>query len=143
MTPLPADLDRRGLIERKKDERYSALGPTGATLRRPNATFGTGERLINCITVLANGGRLTPGRLVDDAAAILDLSEWAAEHEQWASLLELVQTVQACFSIAHRLEELQILLAHAELRRPGTRRQRSPSLGAYPYQRTRRTNRAA
>jgi hypothetical protein len=53
---------------------------------------------------------LTPERLVEDAEAILGLSEWAAETEQWAALLELVKTLQSCFAIAHRVQGWLALL---------------------------------
>jgi hypothetical protein len=62
------------------------------------------------MTTLAEGGQLTPERLVKDAEATLGLSEWAVESEQWAALLELVKTLQACFEIAHRVQQWLILL---------------------------------
>jgi hypothetical protein len=68
------------------------------------------DRLLGYLTTLAKGGGLTPERLADDAEAILGLSEWAAEHREWALLLELVKTLQACFGIAHRVQELLTLL---------------------------------
>ena len=62
------------------------------------------------MTTLAKAGDLTPARLVDDAQAILGLSEWAAENRQWASLLEFVKTLQACFGIAQRVQQWLALL---------------------------------
>jgi hypothetical protein len=108
--PLVADLERRGLIRSNEKKRYSALGRIGEQIRRTDDALSTGDRLLSYMTTLANGGRLTPERLVDDAEAILGLSEWAAETRQWEQLLELVKTFQASFGVAHRVEEWLTLL---------------------------------
>jgi hypothetical protein len=105
-----ADLERRGLIRGDEKKRYSALGRIGEQIRSTDDALSTGDRLLSYMTTLANGGRLTPERLVDDAEAILGLSEWAAEMRQWEQLLELVKTLQACFGIAQRVEEWLTLL---------------------------------
>jgi tetratricopeptide (TPR) repeat protein len=107
---LIADLERRGLIQKDQKERYSVLGRIGEEIRKTDDALATGDRLLKYMTTLAEGGRLTPERLVDDAEAILGLSEWASERRQLAQLLELVKTLQACFSIAHRVEEWIALL---------------------------------
>jgi hypothetical protein len=88
----------------------TALGRVGETIRRTDDALSTGDRLLKYITTLAKEGRLTPERLLDDIDAILGLSEWAAESEQWERLLELVKTLQAAFGIARRVEEWLTLL---------------------------------
>lgn len=110
VAPLLDDLKRRGLIEGEQQRRYCAAERVGAEIRKTDDALSTGERLLEYVTTLAKGGQLTPERLLDDAEAVLGLSEWAAEMQQWEGLLELVKTVQAGFAIAHRLEELLALL---------------------------------
>jgi hypothetical protein len=110
VTPLIADLERQELIERDEKRRYSALGRIGEEIRKTDDALETGERLLQYMTTLAKDGRLTPGRLLDDAGAILGLTEWAADLQQWERLLELVKTLQACFGIASRVEEWRTLL---------------------------------
>jgi hypothetical protein len=109
VAPLVADLEARGLV-RSDERRCSAAGRIGEEIRRTNEALATGDRLIGYMSTLAEGGRLTPGRLADDAAAILGLSEWAAEMERWERLLELVRTVEAAYEIAHRVDEWKELL---------------------------------
>lgn len=110
VAPLLDDLKRRGLIEGEQKRRYSATERVGAEIRKTDDALSTGERLLQYVTTLAKGGQLTPERLLDDAEAVLGLSEWAAEMQRWEGLLELVKTVQAGFEIAHRVEELLALL---------------------------------
>jgi hypothetical protein len=108
--PLVDDLRRRGLVEEDEQRRYSVLRQVGEELRETDAALAKGERLLRYMTTLAKGGRLTPERLVEDAEAILGLSEWAAETRRWATLLELVKTLQACFGIAERAQQWLTLL---------------------------------
>jgi hypothetical protein len=108
--PLIDGLERRGLVKRDEQHRYSAVGHVGEQIRKTDEALATGDRLLQYMTTLARGGKLTPERLAEDAEAILGLSGWAAENRQWASLLELVKTLQACFGIAHRVDEWLILL---------------------------------
>lgn len=110
VTPLVADLEARDLIHRDEKQRYRALGRMGEEIRQTDTGLSTGERLLQYMTTLAKGGKLTPERLLDDAEAILGLTEWAAECEQWERLLELVKTLQACFGIVSRVEEWLTLL---------------------------------
>jgi hypothetical protein len=109
------ELERRGLVERDDRERYSVLGRVGEELRRTDDALAGGDRLLTYMTTLAERGALTPERLVEDAEAILGLSEWAAEHREWAALLELVKTLQACFGIAHRVQEWLTLLERGRI----------------------------
>jgi hypothetical protein len=108
--PLIDDLERRGLIKRDEQKRYSVVGRVGQEIRKTDEALATGDRLLGYMTTLAKGGKLTPERLLEDAEAILGLSEWAGETGQWAALLELVKTLQACFSIAQRVDEWLTLL---------------------------------
>ena len=108
--PLVADLERRGLIKGDERKRYSLLGRVGEEIRKTDDALATGDQLMQYISTLARAGTLTPARLADDAQAILGLSEWAAEHQQWTSLLEFVKTLQSCFAIANRIEEWLALL---------------------------------
>jgi DNA-binding MarR family transcriptional regulator len=108
--PLLRDLERRGLIERHDRNRYSLLADIGDEIRKTDDALATGDQLMQYLKTLAGAGSLTPARLADDAQAILGLSEWAAEHGQWASLLELVKTLQSCFAIAQRVQQLLTLL---------------------------------
>jgi hypothetical protein len=111
--PVIDDLERRGLVTRDEQQRYSTLGRVGEEIRKTDDALATGDQLFQYLTTLAKGGALTPGRLAEDAQAILGLTEWAAEHEQWARLLELVKTLQAGFAIANRVEEWLTLLERA------------------------------
>jgi hypothetical protein len=106
---LVTDLERRGLIIRDEKQRC-ALGRFGEEIRKTDDALSTGESLLQYMTTLAKGGQLTPGRLLDDAEAILGLTEWAAEWERWEGLLELVKTLQAGFRIASRIEQWLTLL---------------------------------
>ena len=108
--PLIADLERRGLIEGDERKRYSLLGSVGEEIRKTDDALATGDQLVQYLKTLAGAGALTPGRLADDAQAILGLSEWLAENRQWASLLELVKTLQSSFAIAQRVQQLLALL---------------------------------
>jgi hypothetical protein len=108
--PLIADLQARGLIKGDERNRYSLLGRVGEDIRKTDDALATGDQLMRYMTTLAKAGDLTPARLVDDAQAILGLSEWAAENRQWASLLEFVKTLQACFGIAQRVQQWLALL---------------------------------
>lgn len=110
VAPLLDDLQRRGLIEGEQKQRYRAAERVGEEIRKTDDALSTGERLLQYMTTLAKGGQLTPERLLDDAEAVLGLSEWAAEMQRWERLLELVKTIQAAFEIAHRVEELLTLL---------------------------------
>lgn len=110
VAPLVADLEQRGLIRCEEKQRFSLLGRIGEEIRETDAALSTGERLLQYVTTLAEGGQLTPERLLDDAEAILGLTEWAADLQQWERLLELVKTLQACFGIASRVEEWLTLL---------------------------------
>lgn len=110
VTPQIADLQQRGLIECDEQRRYRALGDIGEKIRKTDDALATGERLLEYMTTLAKGGQLTPERLLDDAEAVLGLTEWAADWQQWERLLELVKTLQACFGIASRVEEWRTLL---------------------------------
>jgi hypothetical protein len=123
VTPLVADLERRGLIRRDEKKRYRALDRIGEEIRRTDTVLSTGERLLQYVTTLAKDGQLTPERLLDDAEAVLGLAEWAAECQQWERLLELVKTLQACFGIASRVEEWLTLLdrGHSAARALGDR----------------------
>lgn len=109
VTPLVADLEARGLV-RSDERRCSAVGRIGEEIRRTNDALSTGDRLMGYLSTLAQGGRLTPGRLGEDSAAILGLSEWAAEMQRSTQLLEMVKTVEASYEIAHRAEEWRELL---------------------------------
>ncbi len=106
---LVADLERRGLITRD-EKRRCALARFGEEIRKTDDALTTGESLLRYMTTLAKGGELTPGRLLDDAEAILGLTEWAAEWQRWEGLLELVKTLQAGFEIASRIEQWLTLL---------------------------------
>ena len=108
--PLIDDLERRGLVKGDERKRYSLLGHIGDEIRSTDDALASGDQLMQYLTTLAKAGAMTPSRLVDDAEAILGLSEWAAENRQWASLLELVKTLQACFGIANRVQEWLALL---------------------------------
>jgi hypothetical protein len=108
--PLIDDLERRGLIKRDERKRYSTAGRVGAQIRKTDEALASGDRLLQYMATLAKGGKLTPERLLEDAEAILGLSEWAGETGQWAALLEFVKTLEACFSIAHRVDEWLTLL---------------------------------
>ena len=110
IAPLLADLEQRGLIGGKEQQRYSAVGRMSREIRQTDDALSTGEHLLQYMTTLAKGGQLTPERLLDDAEAILGLTEWAAEMRQWKRLLELVKTLQACFELAHRVEQWLTLL---------------------------------
>lgn len=110
VAPVLDELERRGLIEGDDGKRYSALRRVGEEIRETDEGLAAGERLLGYMTTLAKGGQLTPERLVEDAEAILGLSQWAAESRRWAALLELVKTLQACFGIAHRVREWLTLL---------------------------------
>jgi hypothetical protein len=110
VTPLVESLEGRGLIQQDERRRYSAVGRIGEQIRGTDEALASADRLVQYLTTLASGGRLTPERLAEDAGAILGLSEWAAEHREWATLLELVKTLQACFGIAHRVQEWLTLL---------------------------------
>jgi hypothetical protein len=110
IAPLLADLERRGLIKGEGKKRYSTLGRVGEEIRQTDDALSTGEELLQYVTTLAKGGQLTPERLLDDAEAVLGLTEWAAEMRKWEGLLELVKTVQASFEIARRVEEWRTLL---------------------------------
>ncbi|HUK95527.1 MAG TPA: hypothetical protein VLU96_10780 [Gaiellaceae bacterium] len=109
VTPLVSDLQARGLV-RSDERRCSAAGRIGEEIRRTNDALSTGDRLMGYVSTLAQSGRLTPGRLADDSAAILGLSEWAAEMQRSAQLLEMVKTVEASYEIAQRAEEWRELL---------------------------------
>lgn len=108
--PLIDDLERRGLIEGVDRGRYSVLGRVGEEIRKTDDALATGDQLVQYLKTLAGAGALTPARLADDAQAILGLSEWLAENRRWASLLELVKTLQSCFAIAQRVQQLLPLL---------------------------------
>lgn len=83
---LVADLERRGLVTRDEKQRC-ALGHLGEEIRKTDDALSTGESLLQYMTTLAKGGKLTPERLLDDAEAILGLTEWAAEWQRWEGLL--------------------------------------------------------
>jgi hypothetical protein len=108
--PLIDDLEQRGLIRSDERKRYSAVGRVGEEIRKTDDALATGQQLFQYLTTLARGGALTPERLAEDAQAILGLTEWTAEVEQWATLLELVKTLQSCFAIANRVDEWLTLL---------------------------------
>jgi hypothetical protein len=107
--PLLEDLERRGLVRLDERRRYSVLGGIGADLRRTNDALASGDRLLGYFTTLARGGTLSG----EDVAAILGLTEWAAEVGRLERLLELVKTTQACFEIGHRTEEWVTLVRRA------------------------------
>jgi hypothetical protein len=115
VAPLIEELERRGLVERGDRDRYSVLGRVGEEIRRTDDAMAAGDRLLTYMTTLAKGGALTPERLVEDAEAILGLSEWVAQHREWAAVLELVKTLQACFGIAHRVQEWLTLLERGRI----------------------------
>jgi hypothetical protein len=110
VAPLLDDLERRGLVKARENKRYGTLGSIGEEIRKTDAALASGDRLLKYMATLAKGGSLTPERLVEDAEAILGLSRWAAEAKQWAALLDLVKTLQACFGVAHRVQEWLELL---------------------------------
>lgn len=110
VTQLVADLERRGLIGCDKKQRYRALNGVSEKIRQTDAALSTGDRLLQYMTTLAKGGQLTPERLLDDAEAVLGLTEWAADLQKWERLLELVKTLQACFGIVSRIKEWLTLL---------------------------------
>jgi len=108
--PLLDDLERRGLLRREGEERYSVLGRVGADIRKLNQTLDTADRLIGYVETLAHGGRLTVARLEQDAEAILGIAAWGAEVRRWETLLEFVKTVQASFALAARFHQQRVLL---------------------------------
>jgi DNA-binding MarR family transcriptional regulator len=112
VAPLIEELERRGLIERDRRERYSVLERIGEPLRKADEATASADRLLQYLTTLAKAGELTPGRLAEDADAILGLSEWAATSGRWATVLELVKGLQACFRIGGRVQEWLALLEH-------------------------------
>jgi hypothetical protein len=111
--PLLEDLERRGLVRLDDRRRYSVLGGIGAQLRHTDSALASGDRLLGHFTTLARGGALTSARLEEEAAAILGITEWAAEVGRFAGLLELVKTLQVCFDIGHRAQEWLILVQRA------------------------------
>jgi len=108
--PVIADLAEQGFMQKNDDERYALAGRIGERIRDTDDALASGDRLIQHFTTLATGGALTPERLAEEAQAILGLSEWAAEHRQWARLLEFVKTLQSCFGIANRIQQWLALL---------------------------------
>lgn len=113
VVPLLEDVERRGLVQLDERRRYSVLRSVGEQLRRTDEATATGDRLLSYFSALARNGSLTPDRLDADAPAILGLAEWAAETGRFTGLLELVQTLQSCFGIAHRSGQWLTLLDHA------------------------------
>ena len=107
--PLLEGLARRGLVRHADRRRYSVLGGVGAQLRRSNDALAGGDRLLGYFTTLARGGTLS----ADDVAAVLGLTEWAAEVGRFERLLELVKTAQACFEVGHRTDEWVTLVRRA------------------------------
>ena len=105
VSPLVADLERRGLVRTDERRRSTALGRLSEDIRRTDEALATGERVLGYFSTLARSGRLTPERLAEDSEAILGLSEWAAEAARWQRLLELVQTLQSSYELAQRIEE--------------------------------------
>src|SRR6266511_4101295 len=61
VAPLIDDLERRGLIKRDEQKRYSALGRVGEQIRKTDTALASGDRLLKYMTTLARGGQLTPG----------------------------------------------------------------------------------
>jgi hypothetical protein len=108
--PALASLEARGIVERQPSGRYRLIGRAGESIRNTDDALASADRLRGYLGTLADAGRLGPDRLADEAAAILGLSEWAAENQEWSRVLELVKTVQACFGIARRIEEWIALL---------------------------------
>ena len=113
VAPLLANLEARGLVRRDEQRRYGLLGGLGERLRATDETLASADRLLRATLTLARGDALSLARLPDDVEAILGLSRFAAEHRQWAQLLELVRTLQAAFAITHRVEQWLVLLQHA------------------------------
>jgi hypothetical protein len=110
VAPLVQELRQRGLVERDERERYSVLEAVGAPIRKTDEALASADRLLQYLTTLAKAGDLSPARLAEDAEAILGLSEWAAASRRWATVLELVKGLQACFRIAGRVQEWLTLL---------------------------------
>ena len=113
VVPLLEDLERRGLVQLDERRRYSVLRSVGEQLRRADEATATCDRLLSYFSTLARNGSLNPSRLGDDAPAILGLAEFAAQTGRFAGLLELVQTLQACFGVAERTGQWLTLLEHA------------------------------
>ena len=113
VVPVLEDLERRGLVQLDERRRYSVLRTVGEQLRRADEATVAGDRLLSYFSTLARKGSLTPGRLGDDAPAILGLAEWAAQTGRFAGLLELVKTLQACFGVAQHTGRWLTLLEHA------------------------------
>ncbi len=110
VAPVVGTLEARGLVKSEEPGRYSAVGRVGAELRATDDALATGDRLMGHMMTLAQSAELTPERLAAEAGAILGLSNWAAERQQWARLLEVVKTLQSSFAIAHRVDDwLQLL----------------------------------
>jgi hypothetical protein len=107
--PLLEGLERRGLVRLDDRRRYAVLGGIGAQLRRSNDALAGGDRLLGYFTTLARGGSLSG----EDVAAVLGLTEWAAEVGRFERLLELVKTAQACFEVGHRTDEWITLVRRA------------------------------
>src|SRR5439155_1400374 len=89
------DLRARGLLERADGERYSLVGSVGKEIRDTDAALATADRLSGYVMTLAKAGELTPERLVEETEAILGLTEWAAEHEEWRTVLWLAGVAAA------------------------------------------------
>ena len=107
--PLLEDLERRGLVRLDDRRRYSVLGGIGAQLRRTDNALAGGDRLLGYFTTLARGGTVSG----EDVAAILGLTEWAAEAGRFARLLELVRTLQSSFEVGRRADQWVTLVQRA------------------------------
>ena len=107
------DLRARGLLERADGERYSLVGSVGKEIRDTDAALATADRLSGYVMTLAKAGELTPERLVEETEAILGLTEWAAEHEEWRTVLKAQADAlrkTKTDTIAHRIEAWIALL---------------------------------
>jgi hypothetical protein len=110
VTAVVGGLEARGLVKSEEPGRYAVVGRVGEEIRRTDDALATGDRLMGHMMTLAQSGELTPERLTAEAGAILGLSSWAAERQQWRRLLELVKTLQSCFVISRRVDDwLQLL----------------------------------
>ena len=99
--PVLETLQQRGLVQ-AHSPRYSLTGELAQTLQQTQDLTTWAERALDYFTTWAEEQQQTPGRLVEEADAILQTLKWAVGSDRWAEVVRLGRAIESALALGGR-----------------------------------------
>jgi len=101
ISPILQTLQQRGLAQ-AHSPRYSLTGDLAQTLQQTWGLAPWAERALAHFTTWAEGQQQTPGHLLEEADALLQVLEQAVQAKRWESVLRLGRAVEGALAVGKR-----------------------------------------